>query len=107
MLAKSFDPAKHPHWPGGSPNSVGGRFEPVAADEFGPGDTRQPPQATDRRPVAVPPSAWLVWNVAVKVIDRHGILAVDDVFDVNESGVIEDALSKDLRAECNGPRWAG
>lgn len=31
VLAKDFDPDKHPRWPGGGPDSQGGRFAPAGA----------------------------------------------------------------------------
>jgi hypothetical protein len=32
LLSKDFDPEKHPRWPAGSPNSVGGQFSPAGGE---------------------------------------------------------------------------
>jgi hypothetical protein len=48
------------------------------------------------------------WRVAAVVIRENGHFVMDDVIYLkNEELGVEDRLSKDLSAGCDGPRWVG
>jgi hypothetical protein len=48
------------------------------------------------------------WRVAVVVVRENGHFVLDDVIYLKDEELgVEDRLSKDLSAGCDGPRWVG
>jgi len=83
LLKEEWDPANHPRWPAGSPDSVGGQFAPAdaASDESASGESSDAPVIPVQDTITAPWSA--PWRLPGRIPFPSEIVPPPAIPDIN------------------------